>query len=63
MAGNPITLRRIGKFPVDCRLEHRELVDVYQSIIDQWFAGSGIIICSMADILEKKNLSNQLLYI
>ena len=33
-----------------------------QTFIDQWFDGSGITIGSMADTLEKKSLSNRLLY-
>ncbi len=61
-AGTPITLRRIGQFPVDRRPEHRELVGEDQKIIDQWFDDSGITIGNMADTLERKNLSKRLLY-
>lgn len=60
--GTPITLRRIGQFAVDRRPEHRELVGMDQTVIDQWFDGSGITIGSMADTLEKKSLSKRLLY-
>lgn len=58
----PITLRRIGQFPVDRRPEQRELVGMDQTFIEQWFDGSGITIGSMADTLEKKSLSKRLLY-
>ncbi len=58
----PITLRRIGQFSVDRRLHRQELVAVDQAVINQWFDDSGITIGSMADTMEKQNLSKKLLY-
>ena len=48
-----ITLRRIGQFLVDRRLQRRKLVAVDQVVINQWFDDSGITIDSMADTMEK----------
>lgn len=50
------------QFPVDRRPKHRVLANVNQTIINEWFDNSGITIDSMADTLEKKNLSKPLLY-
>ena len=61
-SGTPITLRRIGQFLVDCQPQQRELVAVDRAVINQWFDDSGITIGSMADTLEKQNLSKRLLY-
>ena len=58
----PITLHRIGQFPVDCRPQQQELVAVDQAVINQWFDDSGITIGSMADTMEKQNLNKRLLY-
>ena len=61
-SGTPITLHRIGQFPVDRRPQQRELVAVDQAVINQWFDNSGITIGRMANTLEKQNLSKRLLY-
>ena len=61
-SSTPITLRRIGQFPVDRRPQQRELVAVDQAVINQWFDDSGITIGSMANTMEKQNLSKRLLY-
>ncbi len=58
----PITLKRIGQFPVHRRPQRRELVAFDQGTINQWFDDSGITIGSMADTMEKQNLSKRLLY-
>ncbi len=58
----PIILRRIGQFPVDRQPQRQEFVADYQAIINQWFDDSGITIGSMADTMEKQNLSKRLLY-
>ena len=51
----------MGRFPVDRRPQRRKLVAVDQAVINQWFDDSGITISSMADIMEKHNLSKKLL--
>ena len=60
--GTPISLRRIGQFPVDRQSEQRELATTDQIVVNNWFYDSGITIGSMADIVEKQNLSKRLLY-
>lgn len=55
-------MQRIGQFLLDRWPEQRELVGVNQAIINQWFDNSDIKIGSMADTLDKQNLSKRLLY-
>ena len=62
ISSTPITLRRIGQFSVDRQPQQQELVAVDQAVINQWFDDSGITIDSMADTMEKQNLSKRLLY-
>lgn len=61
-SSTPITLRRIGQFPIDRRPQQQELIAVDQAVINQWFDDSDITIGSMADTMEKQNLSKRLLY-
>lgn len=60
--GTPITLRRIGQFPIDCQPQQQELVAINQAIINLCFDSSGITIGSMVDTSEKPDLSKWLLY-
>ena len=60
--GTPISLRRIGQFPVDRRPQQRELATTDQGVVNEWFDNSGITIGSMADTMEKQNRSKRLLY-
>ncbi len=60
--GTPISLRRIGQFPVDRRPQQRELSTTDQVVINEWFDDSGITIGSMADTVEKRNRGKRLLY-